>query len=397
MSSPTALPKHVAPRELLERVDRALLARYLGPHEGFLAAHQVTLAALAATEQSDRRLVHRVYDALHAGSAPLALLTDTFAVAGVANPSTCDEVMRLDTEGKLPRGSLTPENIAFTLFLDHPELFAQVRPFASAPTAARGYSECDPRDTRPFPTARAAIDRLEVVLADELRARNRKDYCKILLADSKTEVVVDVVYGRPPAARDCVVDSGPAVRLEQETRVHTESARMLVDKATGRIALSGYPFMKEMLRRYFGEVLFGDVEFYRGRSSLTLAPLRDDLDLALSHEGVPGLAGVKLRSITIARAGGAGPTFRADRSGDVRDSPDADLLRLALSREGTVSEATLALDIPRRKYPLSVRARARDAFLSYDRSDPEVDAIARDYLVVRAMLDMFLRAAAETG
>jgi hypothetical protein len=384
-------PRYAIPREVVERVERKLLARFLTPFASELSAAAIDLAALGETHQDDREVVHVLYDFLHAPSpgAPSSLVANLVAIAGVANPATCEQLARLDVEARLPRGRGC-EDMAFTAFLDHPELFARAKPFASVP-AARGYSECEPGDARPFAAPRAKLDELERRLGKVLEKRGRTHYCKVLATTTPAETILDVAYGKLPAARDRIVAESESLRVEQETRVNTDSARVLVDLATGRAAFSGYPFMKELLRHQLGDLLFGDAAFYRGGSIVTLEPLRQDLDGTLVPDGVRGLKSVQLQSITLRRGDYPGPTYPAGPTGDARDTIDAVHLRAALAWKGSVSHATLSLHTEHRPRPTSLALRARDAHLDFDRNDALLETIVREWLEARGILDMPLR------
>jgi hypothetical protein len=403
--------------ETLERVSRSLLARLLGPHAEFLAAHGIALDALARTEQNDRALVRRVHAALHvtepAERAPSdALAALAMALGDLATSKGRDAILALDVpEGatgtpadacprpRFPRGTLSNEDLAARALLDAPDLASDALDEcsgASAPDEARGASELDPKDDRAFFVDDAFRSALTSLFGARMHARDRTRYCDLHDRETASAFYLELVHGKPPRARDFVRGahadvadandaSDAALALAQSTDVVTERARARVCKLTGRLSLkANHPSLKDDLRAVIGEARFGDPDHWRLDGTCSLEAF-SDFDAALAHDDVPGLDGVELHAFAVLLPWGETATFAQPRK-NLTETPAKEAHALVLSL-GVVVHVQLVLRMESgAKATVKITAKPKSNLLDYPRGDAAVERVVRAYLIARGVL-----------
>ena len=177
----------------------------------------------------------------------------------------------------------------------------------------------------------------------------------------------------PPAERESLV-------TRQVTDSSTQRTFAVLSLVSGRLAISGIPALREIIRRASGQVFFGAPDHFRGDGAMDLAPLFDP-DTALAP--VPGISAIELRAVTVRVKGRGRVTFDGE-GGDVRTGSWADEARAAM-RKGIVTSARI-----------DVKLDGRDAFgrvdvgpgakPHFDCYDDELERAVRSLFVERRIL-----------
>ena len=381
--------KRLVRRVILERASRPLLARLFETFAAsFFEAHGVSLVELAASVPRDRALVHRIFDLVHDAKAvpelPAALRTRLAAWDALATPAGGEAILHADTSGAIPRATYGDEDLALVMLLDHPGLAVEARREAEA-DEVQSFTEYDPTAPRAFAVGDAEIGALERALGEKLEAKGRTRLCKVHRRREGSHLSLEVVFAKRPRTFDKV--DAVALELDASTDIHTERAFAELDLDRGALAIHAPPVMKDMLREALGTVLAGAGAFFTSARSYDLAPFAKTEE-ALSVAGVPGLSRVELHAIHVqTRGGGTTMSFVRPRR-DVQSDDDAlPVVQLALER-GVVVAVKLYLFIQGRARATCVELSTKNArsVLDFDRSDPEIVAIVRAYLVARGVL-----------
>ena len=115
------------------------------------------------------------------------------------------------------------------------------------------------------------------------------------------------------------------------------------DPNTGRLTISCASVqLVDVLRRTFGEVLFGDEDFFRDVRACSLDVLQEhDAQLRINRHRVKGISAVRLVSVKILLPGGGKIAYRAARDSDAFEEVNDPS---ALLQMGQITSATLAID-----------------------------------------------------
>lgn len=374
--------KRIIRLAVLQRTARALLVRFLRPHADPLSAPPIALdlAALEATEQDDPTEVRRLYTALSTtpDAFPPALLDALIAIDGVATSAGRESLLRADTTSLLPRGRLGDEDLAFTAYLDHPQLFAAARR-GQTNESVTTYTVYEPADARAIDVL-ALVPRLRDALAACFEARDRTRHCDILPTDDARETYLEISHGRNPATRERI--DPDTLSVSQRTDAWTQPAVVRYEKATKRLLVhaSGVT-VKEALRRIFSEVCGGSPDFFRADATIDLTPLKN-LTETLSHEGIDNLAKVEIRLLEVTGPKGDPKTIASH--GDLRESDWQDDLASMLEK-GSPRVVRLYLFVGKRRRGCKLELTAPRG-IEYVRDDEELDRVVNDYLVARGLM-----------
>jgi hypothetical protein len=381
--------KRLVRRVVLERASRILLARLLTTFgASFFEAHGLSLAELAASVPRDRRLVHRVFDLVHDTKAvpelPAALRSRLAAWDALATPAGGEAILHADVSGAIPRATYGDEDLALVMLLDHPQLAVEARREAEA-DEVQSFTEYEPEAPRAFAVGDAEIGALARTLGERLEAKGRTRLCKVHRRREGSQLSLEIVFAKRPKTFDKV--DAVALELDASTDIHTERAFAELDLDRGALAVHAPPVMKEMLREALGTVLAGAASFFTPARSYDLSPFARPEE-ALSTAGVFDLSRVELHALHVqTRGGGTTMSFVRPRR-DVQGDDDAlPVVQLALER-GVVVAVKLYLFIHGRARATCVELSTKNArsVLDFDRSDPEIVAIVRAYLVARGVL-----------
>jgi hypothetical protein len=372
------------PRAFLERVSRALLVRILSPHDAALRAHAVSIEALAATEQKDRSQVDALVSLLLASPPELHLLRDD--VCAIADVATIHErLLEKDTD-RLLDPELGAEDCAATLFLDRRAKFDEARPHSGS-TEGRVYATFESKSPRALPDDPARHRAFDDAMRAELAGRGRSSLFKRHVAPPRgAERHMELVYGKVAAAHDLVgkVDGGSHEITAQVTQRSTERARVVFHDDTLRLDVAGPNWMKEVVRRIFGEAYFDDAEHFHGAEVISLEPLGAGLESALRCDDVPGLDRVTIKQLSVDI--GADNWITATSKNDCQREPAAPWV-LKMLAEGAGAEATFILK-PKFKPRVTMLKVCTPGKLEFARTDPRVVRVVREWLAARGYMKM---------
>lgn len=376
------------PRPFLERVSRPLLARLLRPHSPLLERHAFSVDALARTSQTDRAHVEALWRLLASCPSELVpLRDDLLTIADVATAAGHEILLARDVEKKLDH-ELGSEDCAVLARLDHPALFETVRPQSAGQSQTRSFASYRSAAPAPLvedPHRRATFERR---MTEELMARGRSSYFCVHESRSGAERHLELVYGRLAATRDLIgkVATGSHDLTAQVTDRSTERAHAVFHDDTLRLDVAGQEWMKELVRGVFGEAYFGSAEHFRGAESITLSPL-EDLATALSIDGVAGLKAVQILEVWVELGGPRGAWVGVGARNDCLNSAAAGHALRALA-DGVPVEAAFHLYLIGRARPVKLVIAVAKGRLEYDRRDPHVARVVRDWVIARGYMSV---------
>jgi hypothetical protein len=384
---PSRAHKRVIRRGVLERAAHGLLARYLAPFAPYLEAHGVSLAALGESPQDDRALPRALDSIFHDSGAnaapPSELLERLIALDALATPDGAMELVRLDKDKKLPRGTHGDEDLALVALLDHAELAASAKVAASRETETKFVEYAPAAGMRPRSLDDAAVAALRELLGAELDALDHTAYCDVTLAAQGDELLLEIDHGSRPQTRDRV--DPKSLRVAQVTDVTARRAYARYHGVSGRLCVRALPRVRQIIVRAFGHVLAGDPEAFRAEGLYDLSPFLD-LETALAVEGVTRLVKVELHCLTVATADGLAVAFSRPRK-DALASTGRGVLEAALAAGDPVS-VRVYLHVLGRSRPirLELAADGKNNSVDFDRDDDEVALVVNGYMRARGIL-----------
>ena len=295
-----ALSTYLVRLELLEAVTADLLLRFLRPFTSYLASRGVPLEGGAVSEKWREHLHAALNDVDPA--MPAELQQSLVDVADLASEGAHDHVLAVAKGAPLRvldggRGS-TPEDVAFEVFLDHPNVFREAH--ARTQTAeAKRFVEFTATSPKPLPPADLTAKRgqLARVVGDWFRGRNRTGFCEVRVTDAGETVSFVIIHGRPPRNHGAIESDERRTRV---TYVPDKHDLVVFDRATGRLAVNAqFAGEQDLYRRALGRVFWGDDEHFVAAPIYTADPLVEEGASVLQPHGIPGLEGVELRALKV--------------------------------------------------------------------------------------------------
>ncbi|PID38742.1 MAG: hypothetical protein CSB49_04050 [Proteobacteria bacterium] len=275
--------------------------RFLGPlladHKDYFTRQGLNVVRLTNDDGCDRKLLAAFTQADE--DMPPALLETLYELDDLSDESGHDRILEeADRMGIKLNGvyeDLNPGEFAIAVFRDHAHLVH----FCHQKTIYRkikNYQEYQSKDGKALSLKKAKAHRvdLENALAPEFEARKRSRACEIHVYEEKGEIRFQITHGRPYKT-DGTIDkqlnrSRVAYRPQKHDSVIFDN-QMRVLKINAQTAPE-----KELYRRTFGKVLFGDVEYFPEGDIYTLEPLRNG---KAAIKLVPGVESVRLSEVRI--------------------------------------------------------------------------------------------------
>jgi hypothetical protein len=389
IASPATEPlRRPVPRPFLERVGRALLVRLLAPYASLLVERfAFPFAALSASAQIDRVQVSALWDLLSTAPPELSELRDDLLAIADAATHAGHEVLARDGASVLDP-DLGAEDCAATAYLDHRAIFERARPQTAGQAQTKSFASFRASAGRALPRDPACAATFIRRMREELVLRSRSDHFHVHEWRSGAERHFEIVYGKLVSARDVIGKAqagGPHEITAQVTDRATERTHAVFHEDTRDLDIAGYDWMKELIRRNFGEAYFGSEAHFQANETVTLAPLAA-LDVALSSEGIPALRKVELQEIWIDLGGDDGAWVAAGARSDTTKGAAAGYALRAIG-EGKGAEAVFLLHLASRTRPVKLKI-ALPRKLEFDRRDPRVVRIVRDWCVARGFITM---------
>jgi hypothetical protein len=281
---------------------------------------------------------------------------------------------------------LGAEDCAATAYLDQRPIFEAARPPTSGQAQVRAFASFESTSPRPMPRDPGRRAAFEEAMKADLVARGRSSFFKVHEWQSGDERHLELVYGRLAATRDLIGKAGGGHDVTAQVTDRTsERAHAVFHDDTLRLDIAGHDWMKELVRRNVGESYFGSPAHFHGHETVSLLPLAD-LDAALACGDVPGLRKVELQVVWIDLAGGGGAWVAAGARNDCMTGAAASYALRALS-EGRPAEAAFLLYLAARTRPMKLKMAAPRR-VEFDRRDPRVVRIVRDWVVGRGFMSL---------
>lgn len=382
MQSSAPLIKNLVRLSLLERVSPELLVRFLRPYEGYLAGRGVNLDGVEHDHAWVGEL-HRVLCVVDP-TMPGALQQAFLDVADLASEQGHEAALNLAGERQLnlfgESGDVSPEDLAFRLYLEHADVFMATHARVQSQEARR-FVDFFPRDHRPLENYGSESRRVLVVsqLRRWFAKRNRSEYVDLRVSETDAEVTFLIIHGRTPRNMSVITSAFSRDRL---SFVPDKQDTVVFEKATGRLSINAqYPAENDFYRQVLGKVFFGKDDHFEPHAVLSCDVLLDDAEEALSVDGIADLDTVALREIAL-EACDHPYDLLVWKANDLKPVLPKDLPDL-LRRGRTVRYAKLALYFTGKKRPKIVSINPPNK-LSYDRRTG--DDVVREFLFARGFL-----------
>ncbi len=143
-------------------------------------------------------------------------------------------------------------------------------------------------------SARKKQGQLEGKLALWFESRNRSAACEIYVYEEGNEIKFQITHGKPYRTEGTIERSLKRSRVAYRPQKHDS---VIYNNQTHIIKISAHtPAEKDLYRKVFGEVLFGDLEYFPDGDIYTLEPLqKNELELKL----VDGMESVRLSEVLV--------------------------------------------------------------------------------------------------
>ncbi len=382
LSSPVPVLKNVTRLDILEAVRPPLLHRFLTLFGPSGARHSTSIT-------SNRSMgIAGLYDELGQVDSPVSnhLRQALLAVTDLADDAGHDRLLAVaaahavDLAAMISVQQLNPSELAFSAYLDHRAVFDAAHMYAES-SHVRRFVDFHARGLRLDP-AHARAKRAQ--LADEIGrwfgARNRTNFCDVRICDAADETSFLVIHGRPPRAHGVIDGIGADAGRETLSYVPDKQDLIIFRKATGVLSVNAqFPVEQDFYRRVLGRILFGKEDCFGSTAVYTAGPLLEYGALALSAQGIMGLASVELREMKIQVIGPRRRFWIIGAEDDLAPDLGASYFRCHLER-GRVAYLKLALMIEGRKRPLLVKLTPPNRLMFDRRTHAD---LVHDFLLTR--------------
>lgn len=284
---------------LIERVSPELLIRLLRPYE----RHLMNLGAHLEGVERDSAWAHALRQVLISERGiPEELREALLDISDLATEEGHENILRLAEERHielLPSSEpICVEDLAFRFYLEHPEAFRAAHLRMTAPQGSR-LVHFVPSEVRQLSAEVAAAAKAELIdrLREHFAARNRGEFVDLAIVDSNNEIAFRISRSRPRRRLQIIHDKEKRKPL---SLIPEQQDSVIFDKLSGHLCVDArWQEERDKYRRLWGEVFFGDNDFFQTKSILTGEPLLENVDEALSTEGIPELSAVELRAVEL--------------------------------------------------------------------------------------------------
>ncbi len=275
----------IAPYAALPRAIRLFPSRSL---LRLVLRHGAACVALgldvAAIDGGDDVLVRRWLDD-RAGLLPAALADDLERIEELAHErgATALQDAARRTGADVRGLGLDPVEVAVRTFLDHPAVFESAHGRHLVRTL-RGTTEFNGRRAGcPLAGDPAALNALEATLGHHFDARARSAHCRIIRSRDEDRHIFEIAHGALVRA-DEALDGGPLLLRDSAMPVYLAESSLryrpqrrdvvVYEALAGRLRVrAGDAATLHAYRTAFGELLFGDAEWFGTEPIVSLEPL----------------------------------------------------------------------------------------------------------------------------
>ncbi len=291
--------------EILRKIDRRLLLRFLDPYRAFFAARGVALpAADGGSGEIDSDGLAKVFMAPDADT-PGDLVDALFLVDEMATEEGMDDLLDAAQQAGISLDGSpddSPADVALRAWLDARGLLEQ-RHSEQYLTNARSFeyyqTESEARVLTKAPSKKI-LKNLQDDLDNWFEEKRRGRGTRVHLDSKAEELWFRVCHGDPYRREPCLEGGKPgAVHYRPE-----KDDLVVYNPALGELKVNARSKgEKDLYRRMFGLHLFGSDNYFPGTGKYTLDPLRTDGAGSLVCSDVPGLKKVVLREVHFFRGG----------------------------------------------------------------------------------------------
>lgn len=284
------------------------------------ACAELGFDAAALAGEDDRVVVRWLHE--RAGLLPAALAEDLERIDELTDERGAAVLLSVTREAGLDLRSLghDPLQVAAAAFLDHPDLFERahgrrlvetLRGLTEFPGKARG--RCGPLDV-------GALETLEMRLGAHFDARARSAHCRVTVGSDGARSIFSIAHGCLVRTDEALTDEpavvretpGPLYLSEHTVRYRPQRRDVVIhDAETGTLRVrAGDAATMNAYRRGFGDLLYGDAEWFGHEPVVTLEPLVR-LGQAVERP-TPGIRQVRVVGLIVEYAGERGGTIALD-------------------------------------------------------------------------------------
>jgi hypothetical protein len=269
----------------IQSVDKPrFIAPLLKPYGDYFASLGLDVTALRNDDKTDRRL-HEILTRSDEDT-PRTLLQKLYELDDLADEAGHDRLIEEAGKRNLSLDGIVGENLspgefAIAVHAVHPYLLRCCHD-RLVTRKVKNFVEYQSRshERLRLESAQSKIRRLERLMAPWFAAHDREEICEIALFEEQGEFKFSVAHG-PPFHVEPTYDKN---KLRSRTGLRPQKQDSVVyDTRTGILRVNGQSHHeKELYRRTFGDVLFGDPEHFPAGDLYTLAPLKTVTSLATS-------------------------------------------------------------------------------------------------------------------
>ncbi len=292
--------KNFSDMDFIQRIDKPrFMSKLLFPYTAYFAALGLDVGHLGNDNAFDKMLL----DAFTTsdGDFPPKLLNDLYVLDDLAEDDGRDLILEeaekqsLSLDGIVGQ-DLTAGEFAIAVHLAHPRILTICHDKMQC-RKVRNYEEYQARqrENLTLELAKEKTTVMESEMAPWFEAKDRSRACEIYVYQKGQEVMFQITHGRPFRVEPCLNRMLERGRTGLRPQKHDS---VIYDTGSGVLKVNAQSVgERDLYRRTFGKVLFGDPEYFPGGEIYTLDPLRNG-KAALAV--VPGIESVRLTEISIA-------------------------------------------------------------------------------------------------
>lgn len=271
----------------------------LEPHEEYFARQGLQIAELKNNDRTDQQL--RSVFTQPDEEMPRDLLEALYVLDDLADETGHDRIlaemerMGARTDANPLPDDLNPGEFAIAVYLRKPDLI-RICHEKSIYRKIKNYQEYQAANNKAltFSVARAKRNDLEKAMAPWFKSKNRSSACEIYIYEEEDEIKFQITHGRPYRTDASFDKTLRRSRVAYRPQKHDS---VVYDRRTRVLKINAQTAQeKDLYRKKFGEVIFGDVDHFPGGNIYSLRPLeRKQPDLRIPA----GIESVRLSEVWI--------------------------------------------------------------------------------------------------
>jgi len=360
-----------------------ILHPILSKHKDFFLKHDLDIDQLSDDYKSMEKVISILKKT--GNEIPTELLETLSIIHDFSDETSHDRLIeQAEKQGKpfsSHEGNISPTDFAILAYCENPHLMYLCRESA-VDKKIKNYHEFQSQEKRHlnYEHARKSLTNLEKMLAFWFESKHRGAACSIYLFYDEHKIEFRIAHGRlirTDVSVDHSIEGSPIAY-----RPLTIDS-VIFDNLTSILKVNAYTSPeKELYRKVFGGVLFGDEDFFKANEIYTLEPIRQGKS---AFRLVPGIEEVFLREVSL--------RFDDEQNSKVQYSADDLFESMEHSRRIDISEGHIVRAVFHIKFSSGGKARKLEIRIpniaSYDRErDGEVtEKFIRQNGLIRADFD----------